>query len=72
MDEEWFYCFDPNRRKQCSIVRGQVEGLLDAKAQQPNLRIRRQWLDTCSNRKRFCLGTLKERECLLIERPVEA
>ncbi|MTI14559.1 hypothetical protein [Sansalvadorimonas verongulae] len=68
MDGEWFYCFDPCRRKQRSIVTGQVEYLPDAKEQQPNLRIRRQWLDTLSNRKRFCLGTLRERECLLIER----
>ncbi|MCL6269406.1 hypothetical protein M3P05_05530 [Sansalvadorimonas sp. 2012CJ34-2] len=69
MDDEWFYAFDPCRRKKKSIVKGAVEYLLDAREQQPNLRIRRQWLDTLSNRKRFALGTLRERECLLIERP---
>lgn len=68
MDDEWFYAFDPCRRKQRNIVKGEVEYLPEARVQQPNIRIRRQWLDTLSNRKRFSLGTLRERECLLIER----
>ncbi len=68
MDDEWFYAFDPCRRKGRSLVKGQVEHLSDARGQQANIRIRRQWLDTLSNRKRFSLGTLRERECLLIER----
>ncbi|CAM3735706.1 hypothetical protein [Parendozoicomonas haliclonae] len=68
MDEDWFYAFDPCRRGRKSIVKGQVEYITSAREQEPNLRIRREWMDTQSNRKRFCLGTLRERECLLIER----
>ncbi len=68
MDDDWFYVFDPCRRSEEVLVAGEVEFLPNAKEQQPNLRIKRQWVDTLSNNKRFCLGTLKERECLLIER----
>ncbi len=68
MDDEWFYAFDPCRRGRRTIVKGQVEYLPDAREQEPNLRIKRQWLDTLSDKKRFCLGTLKQRECLLLRR----
>ena len=68
IDDEWFYGFDPCRRRQRKLVSGEVEYIPEAREQQPNLRIRRKWLDTRSNRKRFALGTSRERECLLIER----
>lgn len=73
LDDEWFYAFDPCRRPARNIVRGQVEYLSTSHGQAsgeqaPNLRIKREWIDTLSSSKRFCLGALHERECLLIER----
>ena len=65
----WIYCFDPYPRSAKSNKADRYEFILGATGQQPNLRIKYDWLDTQSNKFPFQLGSKLMRECVLLERP---
>ena len=63
---EWIHFFDPYWRQAIRGLRGKAR-LLDSECDcGPNLAIRCDWLDTDSDRHRFCLGAKPNRECLLM------
>ncbi len=58
--------FDPYWRLAIRGMKDHVEVLKSESPRRPNLAIRREWLDGDTNRRRFCLGTKRNRECLLM------
>lgn len=67
IEDDWLYCFDPYKRISMRGMRNHVSVLTSEEGRSPNLRIRTQWMDQ-DIRKRFCLGPVSIRECLLIWR----
>lgn len=65
---EWLLFFDPYWRVAVRGLRDRVRLIKSLNPRSPNLAIRRDWLDADSNRRRFCLGTKRNRECLLMWR----
>lgn len=65
-DAEWVYVFDPYRRRSLKGLDDQVRVLKRRSGNDPNLAIRREWLDAYSSKRRFCFGLKKSRECLLM------
>lgn len=68
MDESWIYCYDPYAKTRRSNKAGRYEFIDQDGPQDANLRIARAWLDKQSNQDAFHLGSMTERECLLLER----
>ena len=68
IDDGWLYCFDPYPKTKRSNKQGSFEFISPATGQEPNLRIRTDWLDTQSNKFPFQLGSKLARECVLISR----
>ena len=69
MDQDWIYGFDPYRRM---TLRGMKDSvcLLDSEdGRSPNIKIRKSWFELEAV-KRFCMGPLAQRECLLVRRPL--
>lgn len=63
---DWIECHDPYLRR---LPKSDFfEPLQPQLAHDPNVRIKRGWLDTKSNGQLFCLGTNSERECVLLLR----
>lgn len=67
-DAKRLYFFDPYWRRDIRRVGRSVRRLEPAREDGANLAIERAWLDTASNRRRFCLGSWRNRDCLLIWR----
>ena len=67
IEDGWIYCFDPYKRVSLRGMGDHVSILPCQEGRSPNLRIRAQWMDQ-KTRKRFCMGPLSIRECLLIWR----
>jgi hypothetical protein len=67
IEDGWVYCFDSYRRITLRGMRDHVQVLDSEDGRSPNLRIRTEWMDQ-EARKRFCLGPVSLRECLLIWR----
>ncbi len=68
IEDNWIYCYDPYARTTRSNKRGCYEFIAEEGLQSPNLRIDCAWLDRQSNKDAFHLGSMSERECLLLER----
>jgi hypothetical protein len=67
MDDEWVYCFDSYRRSFIRGMKNNVKVLDSEDGRSSNLKIRKAWLDQPDG-KRFCLGPIRFRECLLLWR----
>lgn len=67
-DDERLYFFDPYWRPEIRVLRGRVRSIRPVAADGANLAIERDWLDTASNRRRFCFGSWSNRDCLLMWR----
>ncbi len=67
MDGEWVYGFDPYRRQAVRGMKGNVKLLDSGDGRCPNVKIRKEWFRQEAV-KRFCLGPIAQRECLLIRR----
>ena len=67
IEDDWIYCFDSYRRVSLRGMKNRVAILPYEEGRTPNLKIRTQWMDQESS-KRFCLGPVSIRECLLIWR----
>jgi hypothetical protein len=67
IEDSWVYCFDSYRRISLRGMRDRVSILPYEEGRSPNLRIRVGWMDQ-KVEKRFCLGPVAVRECLLIWR----
>lgn len=70
IDGPWLYAFDPHPKTSKSNAKDKFEFLLQEHGQSPNLRIKKEWLDTLSNKAAYRFGTSNEREALLLERVV--
>ncbi len=66
-DSEWLYFFDPYLR---SAIRAAASGarLLVDDPDGANLAVRRDWLDTASNRKHYTFGSQSNRQAVLLTR----
>jgi len=60
--------FDPYWRLSVRGLRGHVELPRSDSPRAPNLAVARGWLDANTDRRRFCFGTTRNRECLLMWR----
>lgn len=69
VEDDWVYCFDSYRRTLLRGMRNRAEVLASGDDRSANLRIHRSWMDR-EEKKRFCLGPVSMRECLLIWRSV--
>ncbi len=67
-ESDWLLAFDPYPRPRKKAPPDSYAFMADAKGQEPNLRIHREWLDTLSNKEPYHLGTQSEREALLLLR----
>lgn len=67
LDDQWLYSYDPYHTRGAEEV-GQFEFLEETRLHDPNLRVSRSRLDTQTNRSRYCLGTVTERQCVLLRR----
>lgn len=65
-DEQWVYCFDAYYRTRLQGLKDRVKILASPDGRQPNLAIQKNWFDSSTQKRRFCLGRRKQRECLLI------
>lgn len=65
-DQDWIYCFDAYYRTRLIGLKNQVRILNSEDGRQPNLAIQKAWFDGRTQKRRFCLGNRKRRECLLI------
>lgn len=68
LKQGWVHTFDPYWRLSIRGLDGQVRLLERHWDHSPNLAIRRDWLDHLSNKRRYCLGRVRKRECLLMWR----
>lgn len=68
VEDGWLYFFDPYPKSVRSKKSGKYEFIPAATGQQPNLRIKYDWLDTQSNKFPFQLGSRSMRECVLLKR----
>ncbi len=67
MDDEWVYCFDSYRRSFIRGMKNHVKVMDPEDGRSSNLKIKKTWFEQ-SDEKRFCLGPVRSRECLLIWR----
>ncbi|MDA0747049.1 MAG: hypothetical protein O2954_11055 [bacterium] len=68
-DVEWIYVFDPYRRQALEDdMEDNVRVLKRRSGNDPNLAIRREWLDGFTDQRQFCFGLKNSRECLLMWR----
>lgn len=67
VDADWVYCFDSYRRFSLRGMRDRAVILKDGDCRSANLKINRNWINQQASR-RFSLGPLLMRECLLIWR----
>jgi hypothetical protein len=67
IEDDWIYCFDSYKRISLRGMKNHVMILPYSEGRSPNLKIRTQWMDQEAS-KRFCLGPVSIRECLLIWR----
>lgn len=67
IEDDWIYCFDSYRRVSLRGLKDHVSVLPYEEGRSPNLKIRRQWMEQEST-KRFCMGPVSIRECLLMWR----
>lgn len=67
IQDGWIYCFDSYKKVSLRGMKNRVLLLPYEEGRSPNLKIRTEWMDQ-EERKRFCLGPLAVRECLLIWR----
>lgn len=67
IEDDWIYCFDPYKRVSLRGMKDRVYVLPRLDGRSPNLKISTQWMDQDA-KKRFCLGPVSIRECLLIWR----
>ena len=67
VSDGWVYCFDPYKRVSLRGMRDHVSILSYEEGRSPNLKIRTRWMGQKAI-KRFCLGPVPLRECLLIWR----
>jgi len=67
IEDDWIYCFDSYRRVSLRGMKNRVMIMPYEEGRTPNLKISTQWMDQESN-KRFCLGPVSIRECLLMWR----
>lgn len=67
-DEARLYFFDPYWRRDVRRVGRSVRRIHPAGEDGANLCVEREWLDTASNRRRFCFGSWSNRDCLLMWR----
>lgn len=65
-DKDWIYCFDAYYRTRIQGLKEHVRILPSEDGRQPNLAIRKDWFDSNTQKRRFCLGEHSHRECLLI------
>jgi hypothetical protein len=65
IEDDWIYCFDPYKRVSLRGMKNRVSVLPSPDGRSPNLKIRAQWMDQ-EIIKRFCLGPVSMRECLLM------
>lgn len=65
---EWLHAFDPYPRPRKKSPLNSYKFQANAKDQQPNLYIHRDWLDKLSNKEPYRLGIQSEREALLLLR----
>ena len=63
---DWIYCFDAYYRTRLQGLSKQVRVLQSEDGRQPNLAIQKDWFDSSTKKRRFCLGWRRQRECLLI------
>ena len=68
LEKGWVHAFDPYWRQALRGLDGKVCVLKNTDGRSPNVAIKRDWLDSVSNQRRFCLGTRRNRECLLMWR----
>lgn len=67
IEDGWIYCFDSYRRVSLRGMKNRVSIVPYEEGRSPNLKIRSQWMDQ-ETRKRFCMGPVSIRECLLMWR----
>jgi hypothetical protein len=67
IEADWVYCFDSYRRMALRRMQGNVKVLKTQNGREPNLIIKKSWLDQ-EKTQRFCFGPVDIRECLLIWR----
>jgi hypothetical protein len=73
-DTEWLYCYDPAPRTRRFIVNDAVQFIETTKQYDPNLKIRRSWLDNdfdtaiTPQERKYIFGDIDDRECLLLNR----
>ena len=65
-DKNWVYCFDAYYRTRIQGLKDHVRILPSEDGRQPNLAIQKDWFDSNTQKRRFCLGKRSQRECLLI------
>lgn len=70
VEDGWVYCFDPYFRKSLRGLRGRVCILKNEDGRSPNLKIETEWLAREDEDRRFCLGPVQKRECLLLWRTI--
>lgn len=68
VQDGWVFCFDSYFRKSLRGLRKKVYIIKDSDARAPNLKIHVDWMAQEDERRRFCLGPIQKRECLLIWR----
>jgi hypothetical protein len=67
-DDERLYFFDPYWRGEIRVPGGRITSIRPPARDGANLAIDRDWLDVASNRRRFCFGSWRNRDCLLLWR----
>ena len=67
IEDGWIYCFDSYWRTSLRGMKNRVLILPNEDGRSPNLKIRTSWMNQEAKR-RFCLGPVSTRECLLIWR----
>jgi hypothetical protein len=65
---EWLLCFDPYWRLAVRGLRDHVRLPRSPNPRAPNLAVERAWIDARSDKRRFCFGAERHRECLLMWR----
>jgi hypothetical protein len=70
VEDGWVYCFDSYFRIGLRGLRDRVSILKDESNHAPNLKIRLEWMAQENEDKRFCLGPIPKRECLLMWRTI--
>jgi hypothetical protein len=68
VEDGWVFCFDSYSRKSLRGLRNRVQILKNKDVRGPNLKIRIDWMAQEDERRRFCLGPVEKRECLLMWR----